>query len=122
MSTLEELTKEIVAFRDERDWEQFHTPKELAAALSIEAAELQELFLWMDDSQVGDALESESLRINAAREIADVMIFALLFCHELEFDVATVIKHKLAENAEKYPVAQARGCATKYTEYKQDGV
>lgn len=117
---LQTLMDEIIAFRDERDWEQFHTPQQLAAALSIEAAELQELFLWKDTKGVARALKEPEFRNEARREIADVLIYSLLFCEAIDESPATLIQSKLEENAEKYPPDQSRGRANKYTEYRPD--
>lgn len=116
MAELEELIQKIVDFRDERDWAQFHTPQHLATALSVETAELQELLLWLEDDEVNAKLESGDVRADARREIADVLIYALLFCYELGIDPAEAIENKLRENAEKYPSDVARGTATKYTQ------
>lgn len=117
---LQDLMDRIIAFRDERDWEQFHTPEQLAAALSIEAAELQELFLWMDTAQVEEALERGEILRNAEREIADVFIYALLFCDAIDAHPGTVIQKKLTENEERYPADLTRGRAEKYTELEDE--
>lgn len=110
--TFEALTEAIVAFRDERDWEQFHTLKNLAAALSVEAAELQELFLWSKDDSSGVSPADDRL----SEEIADILIYALLVCHEAEIDPEKAIKDKLERNRQRYPVEDARGRSAKYTE------
>lgn len=110
--SLQSLTDAIVAFRDERDWEQFHTPKNLAAAISIEAAELQELYLWEEKGSTSLRRDPE----RAAEEIADVLIFALLFCHQCEIDPEKAIRRKLELNRERYPIEQSRGRSLKHTE------
>jgi NTP pyrophosphatase (non-canonical NTP hydrolase) len=107
-SSIESLTKEIVAFREERDWKQFHNAKDLAIAASIEAGELLELFLWKSPVDA----DREQVR----RELADLLMYCLLLAHEEELDVAAIIREKLAENRAKYPVSKARGNAKKYTE------
>ena len=112
MSQLARLTQQIVAFRDARDWEQFHTPKNLAAAIAVEAGELQEQFLW--DKGGVDPTSSDVREIS--EEIADVLIYALLFCHQLDIDPKKAIQRKLETNRERYPVEKARGRSTKYTE------
>ena len=101
-------------FRDERDWEQFHNPKDLAAAIGIEAAELQELFLWQDaDAQAATVADrNEAVR----HEIADVVILALAFAEATGIDLEAAILEKLQVNEEKYPADQARGSAAKYTD------
>lgn len=106
---IDRLTKAIVSFRDARDWKQFHNSKDLALALSIEAAELTELFLWKSP------LQADRKRI--AEELADVLTYALLLAHEEKLDVGRIIRAKLKANARKYPVAKAKGSARKYTEY-----
>jgi NTP pyrophosphatase (non-canonical NTP hydrolase) len=103
-------------FRDDRDWAQFHTPKNLAAALSIEAAELQETMLWKTDAEISEMRSVAGGRDKLAQEVADVLIFAVLFCEATGIDAAQAIRDKLATNAAKYPVEKARGRATKYTE------
>lgn len=112
MDQLARLTHKIVAFRDARDWEQFHTPKNLAAAIAVEAAELQEHFLW----DTGEVDSTSSDVGDISEEIADVLIYALLFCHQLDIDPKKAIQRKLEKNRERYPAEKARGRSTKYTE------
>jgi NTP pyrophosphatase (non-canonical NTP hydrolase) len=111
MSELEELMKALVSFRDARDWKQFHDTKNLAVALSIEAAELNELFLWKD-SAAAETVDKEKLK----EELADVFAYALLLAEKHELDVKQIVLDKIARNAEKYPVEKAKGSAQKYTE------
>ena len=113
---LQELIAEIIAFRDERDWAQFHTPRNLAAALGIEAAELQQEMLWKTDAEVAELVASKSDYGQLSDEIADVLIYSLLFCDAAGVDAASAIRKKLKKNAEKYPVKQSKGRAKKYTE------
>jgi len=115
-ATLDHLIQEIVRFRDARDWAQFHNPKDLAVALSIEAAELMEHFLWQSPDQVDAAVRDPRTRAELGKELADVLIFGLLLAHRLGIDPAQAIRKKLQENDAKYPVAKARGTAKKYTE------
>ena len=114
--TLADLVAAVTRFRDERDWAQFHTPKNLAAATAIEAAELQERFLWKTDAEVDQDLADAAKRSAVADEIADVVMFAMLLADRLGIDLAEAISAKLAANAKKYPVKLARGSARKYTE------
>jgi len=114
-----DLTAAIRRFRDERDWSQFHTPKNLAAAIAIEAAELQEQFLWKTDKEIERNLKGGPKREAVVEEIADVLMFALLLADRLDIDVAKAIADKLAANELKYPVALARGNARKYTELRE---
>lgn len=119
MANLETLTEKILDFRDQRDWGQFHTPRHLAAAVSIEAAELQELLLWKSEDEVADWLESGGHQ-DLARELADVLIFLLLLSREADIDLTQAVSDKLQENAEKYPVDLARGRSAKYTDLKSE--
>tara|TARA_B100000029_G_C17436311_1_gene909802 strand:- start:420 stop:815 length:396 start_codon:yes stop_codon:yes gene_type:complete len=112
---LPELIDQILAFRDERDWEQFHTPKHLASALGIEVAELQELMLWKNDQEISDLIDCNQGHREVSDEIADILIYSLLFCKSAGIDPEAAIRIKLKKNAEKYPVEEARGNATKYT-------
>jgi NTP pyrophosphatase (non-canonical NTP hydrolase) len=110
----EDLTRQIVAFRDERDWKQFHSPRNLAASISIEAAELLELFQWSSDATLADDIAAR--REDIERELADVVIYALLMAHETGVDLEAAIEAKLAENRSKYPIDKAHGRSDKYTE------
>jgi len=113
---LETLKAEILAFAKERDWEQFHSPKNLSMALSAEASELLEHFLWIDGADsLGHAQSPE--RMAAIREeLADVIIYALEFANVAGIDVTSAIREKMQLNAQKYPVEKARGRSAKYTE------
>lgn len=117
MADIAELTERILEFRDKRDWQQFHTPRNLTAALSIEAAELQELFLWDGGD---DGPERSETHERLSDEIADVLIYALLFCHETDIEPAEAVRRKLHKNRRKYPVDKARGRSAKYTELDED--
>ncbi|MEL6671685.1 MAG: nucleotide pyrophosphohydrolase [Bacteroidota bacterium] len=108
MDAIKELTEKILHFRDERDWAQFHNGKDLALGLSVEAAELNELFLWKKAEEVDEAALKE--------ELADVCYYVLLMAHHYGLDIPTIIQEKLAKNAAKYPVEKAKGSRKKYTE------
>jgi dCTP diphosphatase len=112
----EELRKEVAAFRDARDWKQFHTPKNLAAAISIECAELQEHFLWCTGEESEVRILDEDKRQPIIEELADVMTYALLLADRLDVDMAQEIRKKMQLNHEKYPVEKSKGVSTKYTE------
>jgi NTP pyrophosphatase (non-canonical NTP hydrolase) len=114
MSKLSELTESIIRFRDERHWAQFHNSKDLAIALSIEAAELNEIFLWKQDSEIGEVEANNRQQI--ADELADIMVYALMFAHRNSFDVEKIIMDKMKKNGEKYPIDKAKGKSTKYTD------
>ena len=111
MSEILEITKALVDFRDERDWKQFHDTKNLALALSIEVAELNELFLWKTNKE-SEEVDKERLK----EELADVFAYAFLLAEKHQLDVKQIVIDKIARNAEKYPVEKAKGTATKYTE------
>lgn len=108
------LLDRLIAFRDERDWEQFHTPKNLASALVVEASELLSIFQWTSDSGL-DARCAEK-REEIEREVADIYIYLLFVAHALGIDLNEAAKKKMALNAEHYPADRARGNAKKYTE------
>ena len=108
MSDLEELRKAIVQFTTERDWDQFYNGKDLALALSIEAAELNEAFLWKEAKDVNVEKVKE--------ELADIFNYAILIADKYALDIKQIIMDKLRRNAEKYPVDKAYGSAKKYNE------
>lgn len=108
MDDWKELQKALIDFRDERDWEQFHNPKDLALALSIEAAELNELFLWKRPEDANQDKIKE--------ELADVLAYALLLANTYDLDISQIVLDKIKKNAEKYPVDRAKGTAKKYDE------
>src|SRR5262249_19651619 len=118
MNDLEEIRAAIRKFRDERDWMQFHSPKNLAASIVIEAAELLEHFQWesLEDSEQKAKQQKEAI----AEEIADVAIYLIELADNLAIDLPSTVRVKLAKNAEKYPVKQSRGSSKKYTEYSID--
>ncbi|MBC6992933.1 nucleotide pyrophosphohydrolase [Neolewinella lacunae] len=108
MKESQDLQKLLLAFRDERDWAQFHNAKDLALALSIEAAELLEVYLWKDADKVDEGKVRE--------ELADVFSFALLLAEKYNFDLTEIVTEKIEKNRAKYPVEKARGSAKKYDE------
>ncbi len=108
MSEIKNIVEKLIAFRDERDWAQFHNPKDLAIALNIEAGELLEAFLWKgpEDADIEKVKE----------ELADVFAYAFLIADKYKFDVVEIVTTKIKENGEKYPVSKAKGSAKKYNE------
>ena len=108
MSDLEELREAIVKFTQERDWDQFHNGKDLALALSIEASELNEAFLWKNPSDVNVDKVKE--------ELADIVNYAILIADKYNLDIKQIVIDKLSRNAEKYPVEKSYGSAKKYNE------
>ena len=105
---MKELMREIRQFTEDRDWDQFHNGKDLALALSIEASELNQAFLWKGAKDVN--IEK------AKQELADVFNYAFLIADKYDLDVREIVMAKLAKNAEKYPVDKARGKSDKYTD------
>lgn len=112
----EPLLELLRKFRDDRDWGQFHNPKDLAAAIAIEAGELQEHFLWKTTDEVAADLAAPGRRQAVVDELADVLICALLLADCLGVDIDAAVRSKTAANARKYPVSKAKGTARKYTE------
>lgn len=110
------LKERVLAFVRERDWEQFHSPKNLSMALAAEAAELMEHFLWATPEAARDVANDPAKRAKIAEELADVVIYALEFANATGLDVASSIEEKIEANGRKYPVEKARGRSAKYTE------
>ena len=111
METIRELQKAVTDFRDARDWKQFHTPKDLAISISLEAAELLEVFQWS-----GTDVNVENKRAKIEEELADVIMYCLSLADVEDMDVGEIVEKKLRRNNEKYPVEKAYGNARKYTE------
>ena len=111
MSELQDIIDALIKFRNDREWEQFHDSKNLATAISIEAAELNELFLWKTIE------ESEKVDKNRIKEeLADIFAFAFLLAEKHGFDVKQIVLDKINRNNQKYPVEKAKGTAKKYNE------
>lgn len=108
MKDIEEITHELLKFRNERDWAQFHNSKDLALAINVEAGELLELFLWKNSENANAGKVKE--------ELADVFAYAFLLAEKYNFDVKEIVLEKIAKNGEKYPVEKAKGTAKKYDE------
>jgi NTP pyrophosphatase (non-canonical NTP hydrolase) len=108
MRESEEIIQALLEFRNERDWGQFHNSKDLALAISIESAELLELFLW----KKADEANAEKVK----EELADIFSFAFLLAQKYEFDVKEIVLEKIKKNGEKYPINKSKGSAKKYNE------
>jgi NTP pyrophosphatase (non-canonical NTP hydrolase) len=108
MSEISDLTKRLIEFRDARDWKQFHNPKDLAVALSIESSELLEAFLWKSPEEAS----SEKIK----EELADVFAYAILLANECGLDVSEIVASKIEANELKYPIEKVKGSAKKYNE------
>lgn len=115
-TTFAEAKTRILAFAREREWEQFHAPKNLSMALAAEAGELMEHFLWSEPEASRSVLRDPIKRVRIEEELADVIIYALEFANMTGIDVAAAIETKMAANARKYPVEKSKGRAEKYTE------
>lgn len=115
-TTLASLRAEAARFVEERDWDQFHAPIQLAMGLGIEAAELQEIFLWKSPEQ-SDQLSPEDLE-RVRQESADVLMFLLHLSNRLDFDLSRAFADKLRETVKRYPADRVRGRADKYTAYE----
>lgn len=108
MTDIDEIVNELIKFRNERDWEQFHNPKDLALAINVEAGELLELFLWKN---------AEEAKVEKVKEeLADIFAFAFLLADKYGFNVKQIVLEKIKQNGEKYPVNKAKGTAKKYDE------
>jgi NTP pyrophosphatase (non-canonical NTP hydrolase) len=108
MNDIKDITGALLKFRNDRDWAQFHTPKDLALALNIEAGELLEAFLWKSSEQA----DIDSVK----EELADVFTFAFLLAEKYDFDVKQIVLEKMEKNALKYPIDKSKGNAKKYTD------
>ena len=112
MKNINDLTKRIIAFRDERDWKQFHNPKDLAISLALEAAEVMEHFQWKSREEIDKYVLTNKEEIS--EELADVLHCILIICNDLEIDLLETLEKKISKNEEKYPVEKAKGKHTKY--------
>lgn len=108
MSEINEIIQALLKFRNERDWEQFHNPKDLALAISVESAEMLELFLWKNPEEANKEKVKE--------ELADIISFTFLLADKYGFDIKQIILDKIKANGQKYPIDKAKGNAKKYTE------
>lgn len=112
--TIEEVQKKILAFRDARDWKQFHNPKDLTISLSLEVGELLEHFQWKNKEEMEKHVKSH--KKDLSEEMADILYWVLLTSNELDIDLEKAFKEKMEINEKKYPVSKAKGKHTKYTE------
>ena len=112
----ESLSRLVTEFRDERDWQQYHNPKDLAISLSLEAAELLELFQWKSSASVESMLDDREYRSRISHELADIMIYAVFLSERLNIDLYEACVQKIAMNRAKYPIDKAYGKSTKYDE------
>ena len=108
MSDIKELTQALIKFRNEREWEQFHNPKDLALAINIESSELLEEFLWKKHEEANVEKVKE--------ELADVFAYAILLADKYDFDIKQIVLDKINKNGEKYPIEKSKGTAKKYNQ------
>ena len=114
MADLSNLQKRVVAFRDARDWKQFHNPKDTAVSLLLEAAEFLEHYQWKSPNEIKQHLKKNHIEIS--EELMDVLYWVLLISHDLKIDVQKEFERKMTQNEKKYPVKKAKGSHKKYTE------
>ena len=112
MGDIDKLTKKIIAFRDARDWKQFHNPKDSALSLVLEAAEVMEHFQWKNSEEMQKHVVEAKEEIGD--ELADVLFWVLLMSHDLDIDILKAVDKKMKQNEKKYPVKKAKGKHTKY--------
>jgi len=116
-TTIQDLKERMASFVRERDWEQFHTPKNLSMSIAIEAAELMEHFQWLTNEQSAN-LEPDALQ-DVSEELADIVIYSLSLSNALQLDLTETILQKMEKNIRKYPKEKVRGKSHKYTFYKE---
>ena len=114
--TIADLTRRLIAFRDERDWSQFHTLKNLLISLNLEASEMLELTQWKDDAALEAELHKPEVKARLEEEVADVFLYLLMICERAGIGLAEAANRKIDKNAAKYPAEKARGRADKYTD------
>ncbi len=112
-----ELHSLIDKFINEREWNQFHSIKNLSMALSVEASELVEIFQWQTEEQSNNSKDNPVIIQKLQDELADVLVYLLRIAHKAEIDLESAVKNKLVKNAEKYPVSLAKGSSKKYSEF-----
>jgi NTP pyrophosphatase (non-canonical NTP hydrolase) len=115
-ATLQSLTEQLITFRDERDWQQFHFLKDLIVSLNLEAAELLELIQWKSTEDVEKMMRTGDGKARLVEECADVFLYLLLVAERAGFNLAEAAREKIATNERKYPVEKARGKSAKYSD------
>jgi NTP pyrophosphatase (non-canonical NTP hydrolase) len=115
MDKLRKLTAEIIKFRDERNWQQFHNPKDVALSLVLEATELLEHFQWKNNDEISNHVEKSSHEIS--EELADILYWVLLMSHDLKIDISSALENKLEKNKAKYPINMSKGNSIKYNKF-----
>jgi dCTP diphosphatase len=115
-STLEDLTRHALEFRDERNWKQFHNPKDVALSLSLEIGELVEIMQWRNGPELEKHLAENQTHVG--QELSDILYWTLVLAHDMKIDLGAAFRAKLEHNAAKYPIEKSKGIARKYTELK----
>ena len=113
---IEQIQKKLQSFVDDRDWDQFHSPKNIVMALSGEVGELVEIFQWLTKEQSEQIKNSDKKKISVAEEVADISIYLLRLCDKLDIDISAAIEDKIEKNEKKYPIERSKGISTKYDE------
>ena len=113
---IEKISSDLRRFADERDWEQFHTPKNLATSITVEAAELLEIFQWTRGQENWNVLDDQDLRERVENEVADVMLYLIRFADLGRIDLEKALQRKMQINVQKYPVEKSKGSDRKYNE------
>jgi dCTP diphosphatase len=113
---IEKISSDLRRFADERDWEQFHTPKNLATSITVEAAELLEIFQWTRGQENWNVLDDQDLRERVENEVADVMLYLIRFADLGRIDLEKALQRKMQINGQKYPVEKSKGSDRKYNE------
>lgn len=116
MSDIKDLQDKIIKFRNQRNWKQFHNPKDVSLSMVLEAGEVMEHFQWKNDVEIQEHIKKHKKEIG--EELADVLYWILLMSYDLDIDIKNAVENKLVKNKKKYPVRRAKGKHLKYTEYK----
>ena len=115
MNDIKKLTEMVIKFRDERDWKQFHNPKDLALSIVLEASEVLERFQWKNPEEISKYLKNNKSEV--ADELADVVKYLIIMCHDLNIDIEKAVVTKMKKDAKKYPVHKSKGNHKKYSEF-----
>ena len=116
---IKDLQNKVIEFRDKRDWAQYHNPKDLAISISLEAAELLEIFQWKDVGEVKASKATEEIRRRVKEELGDILIYSLTLAHEFGLNPSDIIHDKIQINDKKYPAEKVKGKSDKYTAYNK---
>ena len=121
LETIKAISEAVIAFRDARDWKQFHTAKDMALSLMLEAGEVGELFQWKTENNLCNLCKDQSFKKELGRELSDVMYWVSLIAHDGGIDLGQAFADKLLENGAKYPVVTAKGSSAKYNHQTSGG-